>query len=95
MTAADTDWDDDALITQGEAVVSRQDFVRFLSAFANDAEANGHLWENPSPASFFDALAAWAEDCPGYYSNMDISVNPDEPQWRVFADMLLAARVYE
>jgi hypothetical protein len=85
----------DALIDMGEAAISRIDFVRFLNALKRDFDENGDQWENSSLGDFLDALAAWSEDCPKYYRNMGLQVDPDQPQWRVFADMLLAAKVYE
>jgi hypothetical protein len=45
--------------------------------------------------SFLDALAAFAGDMHGYYANVRSGVNCDTASWRVFADTLLAARVYE
>ena len=86
---------DDRIIEQGEAVKTREDFVRFLEALHLDFGRTGGDWENPTLSTFLQAMAAWADSSPNYYRNMNIAVNPDEPQWRVFADILLAARVYE
>lgn len=82
------------IIAQGEAVKTREDFVRFLDSLRQDFSRHGGEWENPTLGTFLRAMHAWSNDCPGYYRNMELPVNPDEPQWRVFAEVLLAARVY-
>ena len=75
---------------------SRADFVRFLDSLYKDFLEHGSDWENPTLERFLEALRAWCNDCPGYYRNVhDAEIDPDVPQWRVFADMLLAASVYE
>jgi len=66
-----------------------------MVALADDFERTGTTWENPTLDRFLEAMGAWVDMAPVYYRNMGSSVNADEPQWRVFADILLAARVYE
>ncbi len=41
------------------------------------------------------ALAAYAQDIEGYYSNYKIPNDAETPSWRMFAEMLCGARVYE
>jgi hypothetical protein len=89
LSIVGTDPDDTARIS------SRADFLAFVSALRDDLHNNASHWENPTLATFLEALEAWGSSCPNYYRNMEIPLNPDEPQWRVFADMLAAARVYE
>ena len=85
----------DSLIDQVAEVRSLSTFVKFLAELSNDFHQNGSLWENANLNDFLEALHIWSNDCVGYYKNMNLPVNPEEAQWRVFADMLLAARVYE
>jgi len=66
-----------------------------MQRLAENFEQSGHKWENGSLGEFLGAMMRWTDDCDGYYRNMGIPLNPNEPQWRVFADILLAARVYE
>lgn len=78
----------------------KESFLEFVSLLGADWEwsqaiekttqsspyaANVLGWENPSLGSFQGALAAWGEDSP-------IS---SEASWRSFAEMLLAAKIYE
>ena len=73
----------------------RKQFADFVNALSRDWEEGGDKWENRDIGSFLEAMGAWLEGSMGYYRNFSLDVNPDEPSWRVFADALLAARVYE
>jgi len=86
---------DDFLVEQGEAVNTRADFVQFLGLLRDDFNRHGADWENRTLDTYLEAMRAWSSNCDSHYRNTASDVNPDEPQWRVFADMLLAARVYE
>ncbi|PZR23722.1 MAG: hypothetical protein DI535_23500 [Citrobacter freundii] len=73
----------------------RQSFIQFLHELRNNFLQDGERWENKTLDQFLEALAAYAEDIQGYYDNMMPSVNADVPSWRVFADMLMGASMYE
>ena len=45
-------------------------------------------------ASFLAAMSAWSEDMEGFYENSGEDL-ASLPPWRVLADILMAARVYE
>ena len=75
-------------------IQTRHDLASFISALADDLRSNPEEWENTTLGSFLDALAAWTNDTSGYYRNMNENV-PVNPEWKTFADMLAAARVYE
>ena len=77
------------------AVNSRQDFIEFLQQLHASYLKNGNDWENQNLGDFLEALSAYATDIPGYYDNMSIAVNADTASWRIFADMLRGAIVYE
>lgn len=78
---------------------SREGFVQFLDKLHADYLQNGKAWENQTLGDFLDALSRYAEDIGGYYSNLSLSggesTNADSASWRVFADMLRGAVVYE
>ena len=73
----------------------RQSFIRFVQELRNNFLQDGEQWENKTLDQFLEALAAYAEDIQGYYDNMTPSVNADIPGWKVFADMLMGASMYE
>jgi hypothetical protein len=74
---------------------SKQDFGRFLEWFADDFKHNSAQWKNVDLPSFLEALIAYTDDIAGYYRNMQIQVDVEKPSWRLFADLLCGARVYE
>ena len=76
-------------------VTSKTEFSAFLAALAADARRNAATWENNDLPRFLEALAAWHKDAEAFYRNTGQSVDVSAPSWRLFADMLSAARVYE
>jgi hypothetical protein len=85
-----------------EHVNSRDSFLEFVAALSADLRAsnaqealapsspytaNALDWENPTLDRFLDALHAWTDDMGDRIS--------EPPSWRTFANMLLAAKVYE
>lgn len=76
------------------SIRSREDFVAFVTALTKDLRDNPMTWENTSLERFLEALGAWVEDMDGYYTNQGRAV-PQQPDWKVVADMLMAAKTYE
>ena len=76
------------------SVETKDDFIIFLQALQADYEANGESWENTTLSSFLEATAAWSLDMEGYYRNTGQD-SSSVPPWRVLADILMAARIYE
>jgi hypothetical protein len=56
---------------------------------------NPNGWENTTLPEFLEALSAYSSDIQGYYNNMKMNVNADEPTWQIFADIFKGAKVYE
>jgi hypothetical protein len=79
---------------RARSVGSLQDLVSFVAEFRADYAANSEEWSNCDLSAFLDALAAWCSDMDGYYANMGEDLHKISP-WRVVADMLMAARIYE
>jgi hypothetical protein len=51
-------------------------------------------WTNADLPSFLEAMAAWSQDMDGFHA--DTGQNPSKvPVWRMMADMLMGARLYE
>ena len=73
---------------------SRGDFVKFVQSLRRDYEQAPEEWENRSLPDYLDALAAWTGSMDNYYKNNDIP-EPPEVNWRMFAEILLAAKYYE
>jgi hypothetical protein len=76
------------------AIQTREDLVAFLKDFSASYRDDRKSWENDNLESFLSALAAWAEDMEGYYLNQG-RPTPKTPEWKTFAEMLMAAKYYE
>lgn len=77
-----------------ESVESREDFAVFVRDLLRNFEERPESWENRDLGSFLDAAAAWTEDMDGYFQNSG-GQTPEQPDWRTFARILMAARMYE
>jgi hypothetical protein len=86
---------DEALVDSVGKIRSRADLVALIYALQDDLKQHRGDWENLDLATYLGALAAWLNDADGYYRNFKLNVSADVPSWRLFADCLIAARVYE
>jgi hypothetical protein len=75
-------------------ICCRKDLVVFLTELHQNFKRDPKSWENDNLGAFLEALAAWSADMDGYYKNSG-QVLPETPEWKTFAEMLLAARIYE
>jgi hypothetical protein len=82
------------LTDYNNSIHSREDFVAFVKALSKDLCDNPTSWENANLEHFLEALGAWVDDMDGYYLNQGKTV-PQQPNWKVVADMLMAAKMYE
>ncbi len=77
-----------------DGVGSKQEFVAFIREMNDDLRRCPDQWENPTLDRYLEAMAAWVEDMDGYYLNRGEAV-PQQPTWKVLADILMAAKMYE
>lgn len=82
------------LAERAQAVRTRDDLAAFVVELKADLDTNPDAWENGNLHSFLEAMAAWIGDMQGYYQNTGQSLS-DLPPWKVFADILMGARLYE
>jgi len=75
-------------------VNSKERLAEFVAALLQDLENNREGWENDTLDRFLEAMESWIRSMDNYYKNTDQPI-PDTPTWRTFAEILLAARVYE
>lgn len=78
-------------------VNNRDGFHKFLTLLKEDLQNNPGEWENKTLDSFLEAMATYTKAIEHYYANNNIDINIDNsnPLWRVFADILLGAKIYE
>ena len=68
-------------------VDSRESFLAFVAALHADLRSDAASWENPSLDRYLEALHSWTEDMGERL--------PQSPSWRILADILYAAKIYE
>ncbi len=74
---------------------SRGDLVQFIYALQSDLDEHPEEWENSDLHTYLGALAAFLGDAHGYYRNRKEDADADLPSWRLLADSLQAASVYD
>jgi len=77
-----------------QQIRSRADFATFVGSLLVDLKDRRDEWENRDLGAFLQAIKGWVEDMEGYYQNVGEAV-PDQPSWKTFGQILLAAKVYE
>ena len=77
-----------------ERVASREDLVSFLAELRRDLHENRGAWENDNLDAYLEALQAVFTDWNGRFVNRGEPV-PDTPTWKLIAEALLSAAVYE
>lgn len=85
----------DELYTLAENVVSRHDFLTFVRYLQENLQQTKDEWQNSTLLQYLGALGAFTSDMDGYYKNMGEAVDVEQITWRLAAQMLLAASVYE
>jgi hypothetical protein len=75
-----------------EQVSSRDDLAVFVRELA--VEATRADWENGRLDRFLEAMSSWIGDMDGWFRNRGEPI-PASPDWRLIAQMLSAATVYE
>jgi hypothetical protein len=75
-----------------EGIQTKEDFESFLLLLIEDLKKKSD-WENNDLESYLRGLYGFVQDISGYYKNLRIDIH--KPSWRILADILLAARVYE
>lgn len=77
-----------------ERLNDKEGFVNYVYGLLDDFRSNQGGWENQDLPSFLEAVAAWADDMNSFYASQGRSV-PENISWKVFAEILTAARFYE
>jgi len=79
---------------QIQSIKTKEDFMKFVEDLILDLKANPNKWENRNLDDYLEALRNWTEDMEGYYINNNLPV-PKNVSWKIFADILIAATMYE
>jgi hypothetical protein len=77
-----------------DSIVDNQDLAAFIEALRTDLITNSDDWENANLERFLEAMAAWVRSMGNAYKNMGKEF-PKQPSWKMMADILYAAKIYE
>ncbi len=73
---------------------NKEDFVNFVELLVSNLKSNPEEWTNKSLLEYLESISSWTEDMEGYYQNNDMPI-PENINWKVFANILIAAKMYE
>lgn len=73
---------------------SKEDFVNFVELLISNLKSNPEEWTNKTLPEYLESISSWTEDMEGYYQNNDMPI-PENINWKVFANILIAAKMYE
>lgn len=74
---------------------TREDFIQCLNDLRKSLKEEPQKWENTSLEDFLEAMVAYTGAIQQMYINTNQNINADEPNWKVFADILEGAAIYE
>ena len=77
-----------------ESINTKESFIEFLNLLIVDLKQNSDTWENKTLDRYLEAMSSWIEDMNGYYQNRNEPV-PSNISWKVYADILMASKIYE
>ena len=75
-------------------ISNKEDFVSFVELLLSNFNNNPSEWSNKTLPEYLEAIASWTEDMEGYYQNNKMPI-PENINWKVFANILVAAKMYE
>ena len=82
------------ILNRINTINSKDDFIGFVEFLSEDLKNNPEEWENKTLSDYLEAIASWTEDMEGYYINNNLPI-PENINWKVFANILIAAKMYE
>ena len=100
VAALDITTENSTTLTSGKPsntspIMTKEQFIDFLSSHISKCQQTDIQSTNDDLVSYLNALRGFACDMDGYYRNRGKKVDLARPGWRVFADLLEAARIYE
>lgn len=75
-------------------ITSKEDFIEFLSALRKDLATNNDDWENPTLERYLEGMESWVGTMDAYYTNTNQTI-PEQPTWKMIANILYASKIYE
>ncbi|MEO5591293.1 MAG: hypothetical protein ABIR15_21175 [Chitinophagaceae bacterium] len=82
------------VIKQIDRIEDKKNFLIFMDLLIKDLKENPEEWANKKIDEYLEAIMSWTEDMEGYYENNNLPI-PEKINWKVFATILIAAKMYE
>ncbi|MFC0178757.1 DUF7660 family protein [Thorsellia kenyensis] len=76
------------------SIKNKADFLFFINKLKQSLENELESWVNNDLSSYLEALSDWIEGIEQFYINTKQPI-PENISWKVFADILMAAKMYE
>lgn len=77
-----------------DGISSKEDFINFVELLVSNLKNNPEEWTNKTLPEYLESISSWTEDMEGYYQNNSMPI-PENINWKVFANILIAAKMYE
>jgi hypothetical protein len=85
----------DKLFELSMSVGSREEFVSFLGLLNEDLKARPSKWQNNNLESYLSGMLGFTEDMNDLSVNGLTPTDINQASWKLFAQILLAASIYE
>jgi hypothetical protein len=72
----------------------KEDFIEFVELLMKDFQTNKKDWYNTEVDTYLGGISDWVEVSDNYYINMRLQI-PENINWRFFATVLFAGKIYE
>ena len=76
-------------------VIDKATFSIFVEEMLKELKKKNMNWENKKTEDFIESIVSYSEDIDGYYKNMNFTTSAETPTWRIFAQILKGATIYE
>ncbi|WP_163401440.1 DUF7660 family protein [Flavobacterium fluviatile] len=75
--------------------MNKAEFIDSIKKLRTDFELNNDNWDSQTIPEYLEAIERYAEDIQGYYDNTNQNINAEVANWKIFADIMKGASIYE
>lgn len=80
---------------EADKINSKKDFEKFMISLLDYLKTSKLEWENRNLEDYLEGIYGFTHDLDGFYKNKGESADTEKPNWRMLANILLAAIHYE
>ncbi len=77
-----------------ESIENKEQLSDWIIKLRKDLLDHPDKWENVTLERYLEAMAAWVRSSDGYYLHVGQKIE-ERGTWKLFADILIAASIYE